>query len=124
MQRGQQRLIDRDTEFTAKFRKPLKDSGIETVLTPARCPQADGVAERFVGSARREVLGRLIFFGIGSLNRALREFVDCHYLRERNHQGIDNRLIEPGPGVGSPIGDVARRDRLGGLLKYYHRTAA
>ncbi len=117
-------LIDRDTKFTAKFRKLLKDSGIETVLTPARCPQANGVAERFVGSARREILDRLIFFGIRSLNRALREFVNHHYLRERNHQGIDNRLIEPERDICSSVGEVARRDRLGGLLKYYHRPAA
>ncbi len=95
MQRGQQRLIDRDTEFTAKFRKPLKDSGIETVLTPARCPQADGVAERFVGSARREVLGRLIFFGIGSLNRALREFVDCYTCMNETTKGSTTDSSSP-----------------------------
>ena len=117
-------LIDRDSKYTEHFRRLLKDSGIEPVLTFAKCPQANAIAERFVGSARREVLDRLIFFGIGSLNRALHEFVNFHYLHERNHQGLDNQLIEPDPGVGSAAGEVARRDRLGGLLKYYHRAAA
>lgn len=64
-------LIDRDSKYTNQFRRILSDSGIEPVLTPPRCPAANGVAERFVGSARREVLDRLIFFGIGSLTRAL-----------------------------------------------------
>ena len=116
-------LIDRDSKYTDQFRRILSDSGIEPVLTPPRCPAANGVAERFVGSARREVLDRLIFFGIGSLTRALGEFVDHHYLRERNHQGIGNELIEPELGVGAGEGVIRRRDRLGGLIKYYHRGA-
>ena len=93
-------LIDRDTKYTAQFRKLLNDSGIETVFTPAGCPQANGVAERFVGSARREVTGRMI---------ALAEATT---------------ILKSIAGVGSAIGDVARRDRLGGLLKYYYQTAA
>ena len=57
------------------------------------------------------------------MTRALGEFVDHHYLRERNHQGIGNELIDPKVGVGAAEGVVRRRDRLGGLLKYYHRGA-
>ena len=66
----------------------------------------------------------MIFFGTGSLTRALDEFVEHHYLRERNHHGIGNELIDPEVGVGAAEGVVHRRDRLGGLLKYYHRGAA
>jgi len=117
-------LIDRDTKFTENFRRVPHDSAIEIVRTPARCPQANGVAERFVGTVRREVLSRMIFFGIASLTHALREFVDQHDLRGRNHQGIDNELIESEPGVGSAVGQIQRRNRLGGLLRYYHRSAA
>jgi len=43
---------------------------------------------------------------------------------ERNHQGLDNRLIEPGEEVGSTDGEVACRERLGGMLRYYYRKAA
>jgi len=44
--------------------------------------------------------------------------------RERNHQGLGNRLIEPGEEVGRTAGDVACRERLGGILRYYYRQAA
>ena len=47
-----------------------------------------------------------------------------HYHIERNHQGLDNRLIAPEGAVGYQTGRVVRRERLGGLLSYYHREAA
>ena len=65
----------------------------------------------------------MIFFGLRSLERALREYVD-HYHSERNHQGIGNTLIARNPTTNSPAGDVCVHVRLGGLLKYYHRAAA
>ena len=64
----------------------------------------------------------MIFFGERSLRRAVAEFVRHH--GERNHQGLDNQLIEPHRGVGSRQGDVHCRERLGGMLKYYCREAA
>ena len=48
----------------------------------------------------------------------------AHYHTERNHQGLDNQLIAPEPGLGSQGGQVRRRERLGGLLRYYYRGAA
>jgi putative transposase len=48
----------------------------------------------------------------------------AHYHAERNHQALDNRLIEPGGEVGHTIGEVACRERLGGILRYYYRKAA
>ena len=65
----------------------------------------------------------MIFFGERSLNRAIREYL-VHYHGERNHQGLDNRLIEPTNGVGRAAGEIACRDRLGGMLRYYYRQAA
>jgi len=58
-----------------------------------------------------------------SLRNATREFV-IHYHSERNHQGLENKIIEPGSEVGQATGDVECRERLGGLLNYYHRRAA
>jgi hypothetical protein len=64
----------------------------------------------------------MIFFGVESLRRAISEFVD-HYHRHRNHQGIENTIINPGDEVGRAHGLIEREDRLGGLLRYYHRAA-
>ena len=65
----------------------------------------------------------MIFFGEASLRTTVREYVE-HYHRERNHQGLGNRLIDPDEQVGEPDGEVECTERLGGLLRYYHRTAA
>ena len=65
----------------------------------------------------------MIFFGEQSLRRAVGEFIS-HYHGERNHQGLDNGLIEADDCVGSRHGGVRCRERLGGLLNYYHREAA
>jgi hypothetical protein len=65
----------------------------------------------------------MIFVGERSLQRAITEFV-THYHHERNHQGLGNVLIFPA-GVQPRHDDpVVCRERLGGLLKYYHRPAA
>ena len=56
-----------------------------------------------------------------TLDRALKDF-EIHFLHERNHQGIGNELIEPGPRAA--VGTVHRRERLGGLLNYYYPSAA
>ena len=79
--------------------------------------------ERFFGSLKSECLSRMIFFGEKSLRRAVSQFLD-HYHAERNHQGPDNELIEPGEEVGAVAGKIECRERLGGLLRYYYRDAA
>jgi hypothetical protein len=73
-----------------------------------------------VRSIKEECVTKMIFFGESFLFRAIREYA-AHYGRERNHQGIANRLVEVAdlPSVG----DVRCQERLGGLLKYYHRAA-
>ena len=74
-------------------------------------------------SLKEESLGRMIFFGEESLHRAVRQFLE-HYHAERNHQGLGNRLINGCAEVGRRAGEVHCRERLGGLLRYYYRTAA
>ncbi len=65
----------------------------------------------------------MIFFGEESLRRAISEFV-AHYHRERHHQGLGNRLIDPEDSGGATAGEVHCRERLGGMLRYYYRAAA
>ena len=78
-------------------------------------------AERFVRSIKSECLDQLIFLGRESLVRAIAEYAE-HYHDERSHQGIGNEIVSRPRAQNE--GDVQTRERLGGLLKYYHRRAA
>ncbi|MCA9039988.1 MAG: integrase core domain-containing protein, partial [Planctomycetaceae bacterium] len=96
---------------------------IEPVLLPPKSPNMNAYLERFKRGLKSECLNKMIFFGQHSLERALKEYV-AHYHAERNHQGLDNQLIEPDAEVGRVAVKIECRERLGGLLKYYHRDAA
>jgi hypothetical protein len=65
----------------------------------------------------------MIFFGENSLRKAIDAFL-AHFHSERNHQGLGNKLIEPGKVVGRREGEIVCRERLGGMLRYYYRRAA
>ena len=116
-------IIDRDSKYSAGSRSLLADAGVEPLRLPARAPNLNAHAERFVRSIKDECLNRMIFFGERSLRKATREYT-AHYLGERNHQGLDNRLIESDERGESAIGRVACRERLGGMLRFYRRAAA
>ena len=90
---------------------------------PPRSPNLNAYAERFVRSIKSECLDRMILFGERSFRKATREYA-AHYHRERNHQGIDNRLIEPDDRPGSTISAIECVERLGGVLRFYRRAAA
>jgi putative transposase len=89
------------------------------------CTHVNAYAERFVRSIKESCLDRLIFFGEASLRKAIRDFV-LHYHEERNHQGKGNQLLFPRAVLtkATSHGKVRCQQRLGGLLKYYHREAA
>lgn len=74
-------------------------------------------------STKSECLSRIVPLGEGHLRRAVAAFV-THYHRERNHQGLESKLIDPEPGVGLKKGQIVCRERLGGLLRFYYRLAA
>jgi putative transposase len=82
-------------------------------------------AERWVKSVKDDCVSKLILFGEVSLRRALGEYL-AHYHAERNHQGKGNVLLFPTAtqAKNRVDGSVACKERLGGLLKYYHRDAA
>jgi transposase InsO family protein len=116
-------IHDRDPLFTTRFREILASGGVSTLKLPARSPNLNAYAERFVRSARQECLRKLIPLGVTHLRRVVAEYVE-HYHRERNHQGIHNRLIDGLPAEHSDPGIVKCRERLGGTLRYYYREAA
>ncbi len=116
-------LMDRDTNFSAAFRQLLEEFSVTPVRLPAKSPNLNAHLERFHRSIKEECLHRMIFFGEFSLRKAVQEFL-VHYHNERNHQGLENQIIEPRREVGSRAVNVECRERLGGMLRYYHRTAA
>jgi transposase InsO family protein len=116
-------IMDRDTKYTEEFRDYLDRDGVKPVRCPVRAPNCNAFAERFVRSIRDECLDRMILFGEASLRRALSEYV-THFRSERNHQGVGNRLLEPCATGGSTDGPIQCRERIGGILNFYHREAA
>ena len=116
-------LHDRDTKFTQTFDGLLKDSGVEPDVLPPRNPNLNAHCERFVRSIREEALKQMVMLGERSLSYVIQQYL-VHYHTERNHQGLDNQLIAREGTIGCQTGPVVRRERLGGLLSYYHREAA
>ena len=116
-------VMDRDEKFSAAFREILASSGVKSVRLPPRSPNLNAHLERFFLSLKSECLERMIFFGERSLRNAVGDFV-AHYHQERNHQGLANHIIQPNEEVGRGDGEIHCRERLGGILKYYHRQAA
>jgi len=76
-----------------------------------------------VRSIKEEALAPMVMLGERTLYYAIQQYL-AHSHHERNHQGLDNQLIAQEEAVGFQTGDVVRRERLGGLLSYYHREAA
>ena len=101
----------------------LKESGVKVVRLPARSPNLNAHAERFVLSIKSECLNRMIPLGERHLRSAITEFIR-HYHGERPHQGLDSNLIEPDETAGRSEGPIACRQRVGGMLRYYYREAA
>jgi putative transposase len=118
-------LHDRDAKFCLSFRQTMASGNVQTIRLPARSPNLNAYAERWVRSVKEECLSKLILFGERSLKLALRQYQE-HYHEERNHQGKQNRLFFPRGEDGWPNSHeaVRCRERLGGLLKYYQKQAA
>ena len=115
-------IMDNDTRFSQAFCKILSDEGIQSVRIPPRSPNCNAYIERFMRSIKEEALDQMIFFGEGSLRKAVNEYL-VHYHEARNHQGLNNQLITPlenPPDVSKP---VQTTERLGGMLKSYRRAA-
>ena len=123
LRRTRSLIMDRDTKYSAAFRAALTRERIEPIRLPPRSPNLNAYAERFVRSVKTECTGRMIFFSRSSLERALKHYV-THYHEERNHQGLQNRLLKRSDSPINPGGRVQCRERLGGMLNFYHGEAA
>ena len=116
-------ILDRDSSFIAMRDFLNQNTETEVVLLPPKSPNLNAHMERWFRSLKSECLDRMIFFGQKSLENAVREYVE-HYHTERNHQGLDNELIEPSEDAERVAGTIECGERLGGMLKIYHRGAA
>jgi len=122
--RGKRYLIlDRDAKYSDAFCGVLAREEIRVLRLPLRSPNLNAFAERFVRSIKEESLSRMIFVGQASLRHAITQYMS-HYHGERNHQGLGNRLLQPRADIDKRHGQSKRRQRLGGMLSYYHRAAA
>ena len=121
--RGKRYLIhDRDPLYNTKgFHDILKTSGIEPVKLPAQSPDLNAYAERFVKSIKYECLNHLILSSVEQLEYVLEQYCQ-YYHHERIHQSL-GRIIEPKHNIDDKS-EIQCIERLGGLLKSYHRLAA
>ena len=121
--KGKRHLIhDRDPLYnTTGFHDILRSSGIEPIKLPARSPDLNSIAERFVKSVKFECLNHLILSSVKQLEYTLNQYKD-YYHHERIHQSL-GRIIEPKHKI-DDNSEIKCIERLGGLLKSYHRLAA
>ncbi|MEV2272004.1 integrase core domain-containing protein [Nonomuraea africana] len=85
---------DRDAKFTTMFDAVFASIGVSVITTPVRAPHANAIAERWIGSVRRECLDRMLIIGERHLRHVLAQYAD-HYNR---HRPVSSRS----PGLSSP----------------------
>ena len=117
-------IRDRDAKFTAAFDAVLEAAGIRIIKAPVRAPRANAVAERWISSARRECLDRMLITGERHLRLVLDEYAD-HYNTHRPHRALKQSPPgrRPVPPDVSPNVRAMRRDRLGGVIHEYAQVA-
>jgi putative transposase len=114
-------ILDHDGKYGTDVPETIRALGITPVRTTVRCPWQNGVAERWVGSCRRELLDHVIAINESHLKRLLSSYVD-YYHEDRTHCGLQKqtpakraRCTQPGKLIAWP--------RVGGLHHRYQRAA-
>jgi transposase InsO family protein len=117
-------IRDRDSKFTTAFDAVFTGADIRIIRTPVRAPRANAIAERFIGTLRRECLDHLLITGPRHLAVVVQEYL-LHYNTHRPHRSLRQH---PPIGRRTPPTSAAtvrplRRDRLGGLVHEYVQVA-
>jgi hypothetical protein len=97
-------------------------SGRESKSLPPGFSNWNAYADRFIWTFKESCLDRMILMGESSLHRAALQFVQ-HFHAERNHQGLEKKIIQPEFAVFPSQDDVCCRKGLGWLLRYYYPEA-
>ncbi len=116
-------IRDRDSKFTTAFDAVFAGADIRIIRTPIRAPRANAIAERFIGTLRRECLDHILITGPRHLDVVLREYAQ-HFNTHRPHRSLNQR--PPAGGIPARSGAavrILRQDRLGGLLHEYLQVA-
>jgi putative transposase len=120
-------IRDRDTKYTRAFDDVWRSTGVQIICTPIRAPNANAVAERWVGTVRRECLGHLLVVGRRHLVHVLRAYVE-HYNQHRPHRslGLDPPILSVSgdPTSATALSQLRRRDVLVGGLVHEYKWAA
>jgi putative transposase len=112
-------IRDRDSKFTTPFDAVFAGPDIRIIRTPVRAPRANAIAERFIGTLRRECLDHILIIGPRHLDAVLREFAQ-HYNTHRPHRSLHQRPpTDTTPPLSTATIRPLRRKRLGGLLHEY-----
>lgn len=113
-------IFDRDAKFDAEVVAFLKSTGLEPKRTSIASPWQNGIAERWVGSCRRELLDHVIPLNEAHLRRLVREYI-AYFHGDRIHDALNKdtphrRPVEKKP---CPEATVISSPRLGGLHHRY-----
>jgi putative transposase len=117
-------IRDRDAKFTTAFDAVFTALNITIIKSPVRAPRANAIAERFVGTIRRELLDRILIIDQRHAARVLSQY-EGHYNDHRPHRGLGQAApLRPLPRPATTgVYNVRRRDRLDGLLHEYQQVA-
>jgi putative transposase len=117
-------IRDRDAKFTTTFDAVFTAINVTIIKSPVRAPRGNAIAERFVGTIRRELLDRILIINQRHATAVLRQY-QLHYNGHRPHRTLGQAApLRPLPErTTTEVHDVRRRDRLGGLLHEYQQVA-
>ena len=115
-------VFDRDSKFGSDVVSTVRDMGSTPKRTDFRSPWQNGVAERWVGSCRRELLDHVIILNERHLKRLMTEYVR-YYHEDRTHLGLakDTPISRPTAMPTTGGSKIRSFPRVGGL---HHRYAA
>src|SRR5205823_11715124 len=114
-------ILDHDSKYGSEVPAAIRSMGIGAIRTAVACPWQNGVAERWIGSCRRELLDYVIPINEKHLKRLLSAYI-TYYHQDRTHCGLEKQTPEKRMGCAGE-GKVIAWPRVGGLHHRYERAA-
>jgi transposase InsO family protein len=114
-------ILDHDRKYGADVPAAIRSMGVKPVRTAVACPWQNGIAERWVGSCRRELLDHVIALNEAHLKRLISSYIS-YYHQDRTHCGLNKDTPEKRTRCGAD-GKILAWPRVGGLHHRYARAA-